>query len=99
MTLGGGRKNTGTRNRSTAASHTANNATVKIQGASQAGILLMPASCSLSRPDDVRPQLVHDVLKRGREGHVEVARARDVDPALDQHAARPCRHHEDPVGE
>ena len=34
-----------------------------------------------------------------RERHFEIARARDIDHALGQHAARPRRHHEDAVGE
>ena len=41
---------------------------------------------------------MHDVLEALRERHVEIARARDVDLALDQNAARPRRHHEHAVG-
>ena len=46
----------------------------------------------------MRTQFVHDVLETLCECHIEVARARDVDLALDQNAARPRRHHKHAVG-
>jgi hypothetical protein len=47
----------------------------------------------------VLAQLVHDRAEFRRKRHLEVARARNVDDALGEHAARPRRHHEDAVGE
>ena len=43
--------------------------------------------------------LMDDVLELLRKGDVEIARARQVDLALDDDAARPRRHHEHAVGE
>ena len=47
----------------------------------------------------MRAQLGDDLLERRRERHLQVARPRNLDLALDDDPAGPRRHHEHAVGE
>ena len=83
-------------NMRTAASQIRNSATVKSHGASRtmrslavhcrALTMCARSSCTMS-------------WNAWREGHVQIARPRHLDLALDQDAAGPRRHHEHAVGE